>query len=378
MTSRSGDDTRSKLQISRNTSLASMTSLELGGAADRFVTIGSVDEVREAVCFARSERLPICVLGFGSNVVIADEGVLGLMIHPAISGFELERERRGRRVQLTASAGESWDDLVAMTVDQSLAGVECLSGIPGSVGAAPIQNIGAYGQEVASVIDRVRVLDLANLEVSWIWHERCGFGYRTSIFRRDPGRYLVLAVSFSLVSGGRAAIRYDELKRTLGVGRTLPPVEDVREAVLELRRSKSMLIEEGDPNRRSVGSFFLNPVVDPRSLRSLEVYARETATSGQTDHVPAFPVADGKFKVPAAWLIERAGFKKGMRRGSVGISTAHSLALVHHGGGTTAELIELAREIRDGVRRETGIELEPEPTFFGFPTANPLADTVES
>ncbi len=351
-----------------------MTSLELGGAADRFVTIGSADEAREAVCFARSERLPICVLGVGSNVVIADEGVPGLMIHPAIGGVELERERRGRRVQVTASAGESWDDLVAMTVDQNLAGVECLSGIPGSVGAAPIQNIGAYGQEVASVIERVRVLDLANLEVSWIGRERCGFSYRTSIFRREPGRYLVLAVSLDLVSGGRAAIRYDELKRTLGVGRTSPPLEDVREAVLELRRSKSMLIEEGDPNRRSVGSFFLNPVVDPRSLRSLEVYARETAISGRTDHVPAFPVADGKFKVPAAWLIERAGFKKGMRRGSVGISTAHSLALVHHGGGTTAELIGLAREIRDGVRRETGIELEPEPVFLGFPSPDPLSD----
>ncbi|MEJ2583293.1 MAG: UDP-N-acetylmuramate dehydrogenase [Acidobacteriota bacterium] len=346
--------------------------LELGGAADAFVTIGNVEDARNAVRVARSERLPICVLGGGSNVVIADDGVPGLTIHPAFTGIELEK--RGRHARVTVAAGESWDGFVANTVDRNLAGVECLSGIPGSVGAAPIQNIGAYGQDVASVIDRVRVLDLSSLEQHWITRDRCGFGYRTSVFRENPDRYLILAVSFRFEFEGRPQIGYSELERALGAGRASPTLSDVRQAVLELRRSKSMVIEEGDLNRRSVGSFFVNPLVDSESLESLQRSGRESGWLGKTESVPVFPVSDGSCKVSAAWLIERAGFEKGLRRGSVGISTAHSLALVHHGGGTTEELIGLAREIRDGVRTETGIELVPEPVFLGFASANPLDD----
>ena len=353
-----------------------MTTLRLGGAAECLAEVGGIAEARDAIRFARSEGLPIRVLGGGSNVVIADEGVSGVTIHPTLAGIEFETG--GHRIAVTVSAGNTWGEFVAMAVERNLAGVECLSGIPGSAGAAPIQNIGAYGQEVASVIDRVRVLDLESLEDRWIGRDRCGFGYRTSIFRQCPGRYLVLAARFILDPGGRPMIEYEELEQALAIGRATPSLSVVRDAVLELRRSKSMVIDDGDPNRRSVGSFFLNPLVDSEGLEAPERSIRGLGRSGRQESIPSFQVADGRFKVSAAWLIERAGFEKGMRRGSVGISTAHSLALVHHGGGTTAELIGLAREIRDGVARETGIELQPEPVFFGFPTANPLLDKVES
>lgn len=350
--------------------LAPMTTLELGGAARHLVEIGTSDDAREAVRWARGEGLELAALGGGSNVVVADRGFEGLVLRTAGRGIELRREDRG--VLVTAAAGESWDELVALTVGEGLAGFECLAGIPGAVGATPIQNVGAYGQEVASVIEGVRVLDLESLEERTLPPETCGFGYRTSCFRERPGRFLVLAVSYRLVPGGAPTVAYDELRRALAAGGAAPPLAEVREAVLALRRAKSMVFDPDDPNRRSAGSFFVNPVVASGALAELELRARGAGVLGEAESVPSHPAGGGLFKLPAGWLIERAGFARGLRRGAVGISTKHALALVHHGGGTAAELIALARDIRDGVEARFGITLRPEPVFLGFGTSQPL------
>lgn len=350
--------------------LAPMTTLELGGAARHLVAIETADGAREAVRWARDEGLELAVLGGGSNVVVADRGFDGLVLRTAGRGVEVHRQDRG--VLVTAAAGEPWDELVALTVSEDLAGIECLAGIPGAVGATPIQNVGAYGQEVASVIEGVRVLDLESLEERTLPAEACGFGYRTSCFRERPGRFLVLAVSYRLAPEGTPTVVYDELRRALEAGAAAPPLAEVREAVLALRRAKSMVLDPDDPNRRSAGSFFVNPVVDAEALAELEHRAHGAGVLGAVERVPAHPAGGGLFKLPAGWLIERAGFARGLRRGPVGISTKHALALVHHGGGTAAELLALAREIRDGVQRRFGVALQPEPVFLGFGTSHPL------
>lgn len=353
-------------------SLGQLTSLELGGKARHFTEIRDEGEVADLVRWARRHELPLAILGGGSNVVVADSGWEGMLLRMAIRGIVVQRH--GDEVMVTAAAGESWDGLVEEMVGESLAGVECLSGIPGLVGATPIQNVGAYGQEVALVITSIRAVDLVSLEVMTLLPADCRFGYRTSTFRESPGRYLVLSVTYRLRSGGPATVTYRELQRTLGVRRTHPSPADVREAVLELRRAKSMVLDPSDPDRRSVGSFFVNPVLDAEGLIRLEERARAVGALAPAEKLPSFPAEEGFFKVPAAWLIERSGFPKGLRRGSVGISGAHALALVHHGGGTTAELVALAREIRRAVLQRFQIELRPEPVFLGFPTANPLLD----
>jgi UDP-N-acetylmuramate dehydrogenase len=358
------------LSIRRQVPLAPLTTLELGGPAASYAEIDSVPTAEEVIRWADDHNRPLTILGGGSNVVIADTGVSGLMTRVAIRGVDVIK--RGDDVRVTAAAGEPWDELVGMTVAEDLAGLECLSGIPGLVGAAPIQNVGAYGQEVASVIDRVRVLDLTTLEERSLDPKSCRFGYRSSVFRDSPGRYLVLSVTYRLRKGGHAQVEYGELRRALAVGGATPSLAKVRDTVLDLRRQKSMVIDESDPNRRSVGSFFINPVVDGLELAALRERIGATGVASGAGEMPVFPAGENRFKVPAAWLIEQAGFERGMRRGAVGISSAHALALVHHGGGTAAELVALAREIRDGVLSEFGIELQPEPVFLGFPTENPL------
>jgi len=362
----------SNLQIQHWVSLAPLTTLELGGAAGSFATIDSVEMAKEAIRWAGRNLQPVAILGGGSNVVVSDSGFGGLVLRATLRGVQLQDDESA--VRLTAAAGEPWDELVEMTVTKNLAGLECLSGIPGWVGATPIQNVGAYGQDVATVIEAVHVLDLMSLEEKTLGREECGFGYRTSSFREFPNRFLVLSVTYALERGGRPKIEYRELRRALGIGQTEPSLAEARQAVLDLRRSKSMVVEEGDPNRRSAGSFFVNPVVDAVTLAKLDERARVSGVLEPGESVPSFP-ADGKNrKVPAAWLIEKTGFAKGLRKGAIGISSAHALALVHHGGGSTEELVALARDIREGVRRQFDIKLQPEPVFLGFPTANPLSD----
>ena len=359
------------LQVQGNVSLAPLTTLELGGTASSFATVDSAEMAKEAIRWAGRNSQPLAILGGGSNVVVSDDGFAGIVIRAALRGVQLQDD--GSTVRVMAAAGEPWDEIVEMTIGENLSGLECLSGIPGWVGATPIQNVGAYGQDVSTVIEHVHVLDLVSLEERTLGREACGFGYRTSGFRQFPDRFLVLAVTFALVRGGRPKVEYRDRAREALLGQMAPPLAEGRERRSRRGGGVLMVIEEGDPNRRSAGSFFVNPVVDTVTLARLDEQARDSGVLEPADSVPSFPAEGQGFKVSAAWLIEKAGFAKGLRRGAFGISSAHALALVHHGGGTSEELIALARDIREGVRRKFDIDLQPEPVFLGFPTRNPLS-----
>ncbi len=339
--------------------LAPLTTLRLGGPARRLVTAYDEEEVVAAVLGAK--RDPVLVLGGGSNVVVADEGFDGLVVHVASHGLAARSD--GDDVLLTAQAGEDWDALVDHAVSEDLVGLEALSGIPGRVGASPVQNVGAYGADVSHVVDRVRALDRTSRRVVELSGKQCAFGYRASRFKADPGRWVVLSVTYRLGTGVGAPVRYAELARSLGVevGATAPAAE-VRAAVLALRRGKGMVVQADDPDSRSAGSFFTNPVLGPFDLAAFG--ERVTERLGDVD-VPGHPDGDGRTKLSAAWLIERAGFAKGHGPGPVGVSGKHVLALVHRGGGTTRELLGVAREVRDGVRDAFGVDLVPEPVLVG-------------
>jgi UDP-N-acetylmuramate dehydrogenase len=342
--------------------LSKHTTLELGGPAEYFLQIDERAALLDALRWARARSLPVHVLGGGSNVVISDYGLPGLVVQMQTRGVRASRAADGC-VELEVEAGEPWDVLVARAVADDLAGIECLSGIPGLTGATPIQNVGAYGQEVSETIRRVELLDRASLEVVTRTHAECGFGYRTSGFKAEPGRYIVLSVTFGLQEHAGAKLRYAELTRA--IASSSPTLSEVRAAVVALRKSKSMVIDPQDENRRSVGSFFLNPILSEVSVRDVAARALAAGVIAATDELPTF-AADGGLKLSAAWLIERAGFSKGQRIGQVGISSRHALALVHHGGGTSEALITLARSIRDGVVARFGVELHPEPVLFGL------------
>jgi UDP-N-acetylmuramate dehydrogenase len=341
--------------------LADYTTLGLGGPARGFVRASADDDLIGAVRTADADGDPVLILGGGSNLVVADEGFDGTVIQVATRGV-----RHGAEPGLvTVAAGEDWDTVVARTVAEGLAGLECLSGIPGLAGATPIQNVGAYGQEVAQTITHVRGYDRTTGETLTIPAEACGFGYRTSRFR-GSSRFVVLSVTFRLAPQALSApVRYAELATALSVaiGDRVPSTE-ARSAVLELRRAKGMVIDPADPDTRSVGSFFVNPVLDPAELAALQAAAR--ARCGADVRVPRFEAADGLVKVPAAWLIERAGFARGYSLGDgARISSKHTLALVNPGSATTAGLLALARRIRDGVRDTFGVCLAPEPVLVG-------------
>jgi UDP-N-acetylmuramate dehydrogenase len=267
----------------------------------------------------------------------------------------------GGAVLVTAGAGQPWDALVAEAVGRGLAGVECLAGIPGFVGATPIQNVGAYGQEVSETIRQVRVMDRASLAVTELDTAACGFGYRDSQFKRTPDRQVVLAVTFALRPGGAPALRYPELRQALPGEASLA---EVRSTVLGLRRRKSMVIDPSDENRRSAGSFFMNPIVAPEEAERIANLAVAEGLVADRSQVPRFP-APGGVKLAAGWLIEKAGVAKGFRQGPVGVSSRHALALVHHGGGRTADLLALARLVRDTVAVRFGVRLVPEPMLVG-------------
>jgi UDP-N-acetylmuramate dehydrogenase len=354
--------------------LAELTTLELGGLVQALVEVDEERDLVEALRWAAGERLPVAVLGGGSNIVAADSGFDGVVVRMMTSGIEVRAGHGDDRVLVTASAGELWDELVEMAVAEGLGGIECLAGIPGTVGATPIQNAGAYGQEVADTIVAVRVLDRSTLEVQQLTPAQCGFGYRTSVFRQEPWRYVVLAVTLRLVLGARGSVRYPELSRALGTATAAPDVAAVRNAVLDLRRAKSMVLDPDDENRRSVGSFFVNPVVARELADEVAERAVACGAASGCDEMPCYAAAGGRVKLSAAWLVERAGFAKGTRRGAVGISSRHALALVHHGGGTAAELVALAREIRRGVAVRFGVLMYPEPTFLGFAVGDPVTE----
>jgi UDP-N-acetylmuramate dehydrogenase len=350
--------------------LADYTTVGLGGPARGFIRAGTEEELIEAVRAADASGEPVLILGGGSNLVVADEGFDGTVIQVATRGVSHGAgPGRGPAMGMgtvTVAAGEEWDAVVARTVAEGLAGVECLSGIPGLAGATPIQNVGAYGQEVSQTITRVRVYDRKTSEVLDIPNGQCGFGYRTSRFR-GTDQFVVLSVTFGLAVQIRSVpVRYPELAAALGVS----PGDQVesseaRSAVIELRQRKGMVIDPADPDTRNSGSFFVNPVLDADAMAFVEAAAR--ARCGPGTRVPRFAAKEeGLVKVPAAWLIERAGFGKGYNPGDgARISSKHTLALVNSGSASTAGLMALAREIRDGVRDIFGVSLTPEPVLVG-------------
>jgi UDP-N-acetylmuramate dehydrogenase len=336
--------------------LSELTTLRLGGPAERYVEASTDEDVVDVVRAGE----PLLILAGGSNLVVADDGFPGTVLRIATRGVT----RDGTTLEV--AAGEPWDPLVARCVADGLEGVECLAGIPGSVGATPIQNVGAYGQEVAETIVGVRVLDRARDTVEELPPAACGFTYRSSAFKREPGRWVVLAVRFALKASQLSApIRYAELARALDVELgDRAPLAQVREAVLALRRRKGMVLDASDPDTVSAGSFFTNPILDAGAFATLQ--ARATDRLGPDARPPSWPEADGRVKTSAAWLIERAGFHRGDGDpDGIAISTKHTLALTNRGAGTTAQLVALAREIAAGVHDAFGVELTPEPVLVG-------------
>lgn len=351
--------------IQQNVPLAPLTTLRIGGPARFFAEARSEDEMLAAFSFAEQRSLPLFILGGGSNALIADEGFPGLVVHVALKGVTWRDE--GDEVIVTARAGEDWDELVSQCVERDLGGVECLSGIPGSVGGTPIQNVGAYGQEVSETITSVRVFDRLAGRFAEMSNEHCQFSYRASVFNTTArDRYVVTAVTYALKTHGEPAIRYPDLKSFFSNVSTRPSLRLTREVVREIRARKAMLIAPDDPDCRSAGSFFKNPVITSDMFARIEDVARKRDLISGVERVPNFHAGDGRVKVPAAWLIERAGFHKGYSRGRVGISSKHTLAIVNRGGATACEVIGLMKEIQERVAEKFGVPLTPEPVFVGF------------
>ncbi|HWA78211.1 MAG TPA: UDP-N-acetylmuramate dehydrogenase [Polyangiaceae bacterium] len=344
------------MNIQTGVTLAPRTTLKLGGPARWFTSATTDAELGAAFDWAHARGVQTWVLGGGSNVVAPDEGLDGLVIAVEPRGVECQND--GEFCLVSAKAGEPWDGLVAFSVESGLAGLECLSGIPGLVGATPVQNVGAYGQEVKETIRRLRAFDSVTRAFVEMDGSDCDFGYRDSRFKsKEPGRFVVSEVTFALRRGGEPSVRYPELSRALTSLGKAPTLPEVRSTVLALRRSKSMVLEDGDPNARSCGSFFVNPVVS-------SAVAEEAARRLGNQEMPQFPQADGRIKLSAAWLIEHSGFNRGFRRGSVGLSSRHTLALVCHEGASTRALLDFAREVQEGVKERSGVQLTPEPSLW--------------
>jgi len=348
------------MNVQENVSLTPLTTMRVGGPARYFVESKTIAEVQGAVAFARSRKLPLFVLGGGSNLVVSDAGWPGLVLKIGIAGIE-ERNENGKAI-FEVGAGEEWDNFAARAVARNCAGVECLSGIPGSVGGTPMQNVGAYGQEVAETIESVLTLDLRDDQIRELCGEACEFSYRTSIFNTsEQGRYIILRVTYGLTPGGQPRIEYADLKRHFSGWQQIPTLADTREAVRRIRASKAMLITPGDADSRSVGSFFKNPVLSSEQHEDL---SRRAAARGV--QIPSYPALDAQHKISAAWLLEHSGFSKGYGSDRVGISSKHALAIVNRGGATAADVVALKEHIQHRVQEIWGICLQPEPVFVGF------------
>jgi UDP-N-acetylmuramate dehydrogenase len=351
------------MHLQENIPLAPLTTIAIGGLARYFIEAKTVAEVQEAVALGASRHLPLFLLGGGSNVLVADSGWPGLVLKIAIPGIEQRPGgNKAGKIVFDVGAGESWDRFVSHAVVARCGGVECLSGIPGSVGGTPVQNVGAYGQEVADTIAAVQVLDLKDGQVCELCREACGFSYRSSIFNgSEKGRFIVLRVSYALTPDGKPNITYLDLKRHFA-GRENPPnLAETREAVRHIRALKGMLIVPGDPDCRSAGSFFKNPVLNPAQHEDLQ---RRAAARGLT--VPTYPALETSKKISAAWLVERSGFAKGHGFGHVGISSKHALAIVNRGRATASEVLALKNQIQQRVEEIWGVRLEMEPVLVGF------------
>jgi UDP-N-acetylmuramate dehydrogenase len=347
------------MELRDNVLLSNHTTLGIGGPARWFAEVASEEDVRAAVALAQERGVSYFILGGGSNLLVSDAGFPGLVLQMRITGIEQESAADGS-VLLRVGAGESWDGLVQYAVDHGLAGVECLAGIPGTVGGTPVQNVGAYGQEVAETIVSVRCYDTQTGTFVDLSNADCGFAYRTSVLNTTQrGRYIVVRVDFLLKHGGAAKLVYADLRKHFGPEAS-PTLPEVAEAVRSIRRGKGMVFDPDDPNSRSAGSFFRNPIVPEVLL------LRVSEASGMAvDAVPHWPAGDGLIKLPAAWLLERAGFVKGFALGKAGISARHTLALVNRGGATAADIQGLRDRIIADVTAKFGIMLEQEPVSVG-------------
>jgi UDP-N-acetylmuramate dehydrogenase len=346
--------------IQENVPLAPLTTIKVGGLARYFVETRTPADVADAVNFARSRNLALFILGGGSNLVISDQGWPGLVLRIAIPGIEQRTEKVAATFDV--GAGEEWDKFVARAVAAGCAGVECLSGIPGSVGGTPVQNVGAYGQEVAETIESVLAFDTRDHQIRELCNDACSFTYRTSIFNTsERGRFIILRVTYSLVAGGEPRVAYADLKKYFAGWSTTPTLSETRDAVRKIRASKGMLISPGDDDCRSAGSFFKNPIV------SLDQYQQLSARAAERNlTIPSYPALEQQKKISAAWLVEHSGFSKGLSHGQIGISRKHALAIVNRGTATAADVIALKEEIQQRVEDIWGIRLEPEPVFVGF------------
>ncbi len=347
------------MRFLENVPLGPMTTLGVGGPSRWYAEAHTEEELRTAVDWASECRLPLFILGGGSNLVISDAGWPGLSLRIGLRG--LKRRSENGHALFEAGAGEDWDALVALAVGANCAGLECLSGIPGTVGGTPVQNVGAYGQEVSETIVGVRALELATGEFREFSNEECGFAYRKSRFNtRDRDKFVITRVTYALSPGGSPKIQYADLKKQLS-GQDQASLQEVREAVREIRRGKAMLIVEGDEDCRSAGSFFKNPVVE---MTAYDRLADQVAKKGLVP--PKYPAGEGQVKLAAAWLVEQSGFAKGFTMGRVGISRRHALAIVNRGGATASDIVALKDRIQQKVRETFGVELVPEPVFVGF------------
>jgi UDP-N-acetylmuramate dehydrogenase len=348
------------MNLQEDIPLAPLTTLQVGGVARYFVEATHETEVREAVDWAGLREYPMFILGGGSNLVISDTGWPGLVLKIGILGIE-EHIQQGQ-VRFNVGAGEDWDRFVAHAVARNCAGVECMSGVPGSVGGTPVQNVGAYGQEAGDTICSVLALDIEDMQTREMPAAECGFSYRTSIFNgTHKGRYIILRVSYELTPGGAPSIRYADLQRYFAGWAQPPSLAQTRDAVRTIRAGKAMLITAGDEDCRSAGSFFKNPVLSESEYQNL---VSEAASRGL--QIPSYPMVSSQKKVSAAWLVEHSGFAKGFNLGRVAISRKHALAIVNRGGATAADIFELKCMIEQRVREQWGLQLMPEPVFVGF------------
>jgi UDP-N-acetylmuramate dehydrogenase len=359
------NESGSALAIHTNVSLSPYTTLGVGGPARFFVRAETEDHVRDAMDFALSEKCPVFILGGGSNIVVSDSGFRGLVIKIEIPGIQpLDGIKSSR---FSAGAGVEWDVFVQHCVAQNLAGIECLSGIPGTVGGTPVQNVGAYGEEVGEVISGVRAVDRNSNEIKNLSPDDCGFGYRSSTFNTtQKDRYVILRVDFELRPDGCPCTDYEDLQRYLGSHGRNATLAEVREAVIKIRKTKAMVLESGNPDAKSVGSFFRNPVMNPAEAAVVEERARERGFLGSSESLPRLEMPEGRKKLPAAWLVEHAGFRKGYEKGRAGLSSRHALAIINRGGASAQDILDLMQRIQAEVRKSFGVDLKPEPIFVGF------------
>jgi UDP-N-acetylmuramate dehydrogenase len=349
------------MRIEENRELAPLTTLGVGGPARWFARAETESEVAEAIKWASERRTPLFVLGGGSNLLVADAGFDGLVLQVALKGIRVQASLNGEARLFEAAAGEDWDSFVERTLEENCAGLECLAGIPGSVGGTPVQNVGAYGQEVASTIATVRAYDMQRRTVVELAADECGFTYRRSRFNTsEKGRFVILAVGYRLAAGGAPTLKYADLRRVFPAHST-PSLLQVGGAIREIRRSKGMLLVEGDPDCRSAGSFFKNPVVTEEKPAEIARIA-----GAEPPCFPAGAELQGMVKISAAWMIEKTGYARGFQLGRAGISSKHTLALVNLGGARASEIVAFADQIRSAVSKLFSIDLQAEPVLLGF------------